>query len=132
MKKFFLVVATCSTLVAQAGTYNFLVFTNNAGTKTAFDVNNLTLNVDGSNLQVTNVEGTVNMLLTDLKSMQFSTDGTITRLEDLINTNAPVQVFSISGTSLGVYGSLVEAAKMLNAGVYLISNGSVTQTVVVK
>lgn len=132
MKKFFLVVATCSTLVAQAGTYNFLVFTNNAGTKTVFDVNNLTLNVDGSNLQVTSAEGTVNMLLTDLKSMQFSTDGTITGLEDLINTNAPVQVFSISGTSLGVYGSLVEAAKMLNAGVYLISNGSVTQTVVVK
>ena len=132
MKKVFLLLAVCTAMMAHASTYNYLVFTNTEGTNTAFIVKDLTLKVEGSDLLITNAEGTVSMLLTAMKSMQFSEDGTVSAVENILNADTPVQVFSVSGTSLGVYGSLMEAAQMLNAGAYVISNGSVTQTIVVK
>ena len=132
MKKVFLLLAVCTAMMAHASTYNFLVFTNTEGTKTAFSVKDLMLNVEGSDLLITNAEGMVSMLLTAMKSMQFSEDGTVSAVENILNADAPVHVFSVSGTSLGVYSSLMEAAQTLNAGAYVISNGSVTQTIVVK
>lgn len=132
MKKVFLLLAVCTAMMAHASTYNFLVFTNTEGTKTAFSVKDLTLKVEGSDLLITNAEGTVSMLLTAMKSMQFSEDGTVSAVGNILNADAPVHVFSVSGTSLGVYSSLMEAAQTLNAGAYVISNGSVTQTIVVK
>lgn len=132
MKKIFLLLSVCCAIFAHASTYNFLVFTNAEGTKTAFGVKNLTLKVEGSDLLITNAEGTVNLILAGLASMQFSNENIATDLEDVLNADAPMQVFSLSGTSLGVYGSLMEAAQTLNAGAYVISNGSVTQTIVVK
>ncbi len=132
MKKVFLLLAVCTAMMAHASTYNYLVFTNTEGTNTAFIVKDLTLKVEGSDLLITNAEGTVSMLLTAMKSMQFSEDGTVSAVENILNADTPVQVFSVSGTSLGVYSSLMEAAQTLNAGAYVISNGSVTQTIVVK
>ena len=132
MKKVFLLLAVCTAMMAHASTYNYLVFTNTEGTNTAFSVKDLTLKVEGSDLLITNAEGTVSMLLTAMKSMQFSEDGTVSAVENILNADTPVQVFSVSGTSLGVYGSLMEAAQTLNAGAYVISNGSVTQIIVVK
>lgn len=132
MKKVFLLLAVCTAMMAHASTYNFLVFTNTEGTKTAFSVKDLTLKVEGSDLLITNAEGTVSMLLTAMKSMQFSEDGTVSAVENILNADTPFQVFSVSGTSLGVYSSLMEAAQTLNAGAYVISDGSVTQTIVVK
>ena len=132
MKKVFLLLAVCTAMMAHASTYNFLVFTNTEGTNTAFSVKDLTLKVEGSDLLITNAEGTVSMLLTAMKSMQFSEDGTVSAVENILNADTPVHVFGVSGTSLGVYSSLMEAAQMLNAGAYVISNGSVTQTIVVK
>ena len=132
MKKVFLLLAVCLAMMTHASTYNYLVFTNTEGTNTIFNVKNLTLNVEGSDLQVTNADGTVSILLTALKSMQFSEDSIISAVENVLNADAAVQVYSVSGSLLGSYGSLMEAAQTLNAGAYVISNGSVTQTVVIK
>jgi hypothetical protein len=132
MKKVFLLLAVCTAMMAYASTYNYLVFTNTEGTNTVFSVANLWLNVDGSDLQVTNADGTVSILLTALKSMQFSEDSIISAVENVLNADAAVQVYSVSGSLLGSYGSLMEAAQTLDAGAYVISNGSVTQTIVVK
>ena len=132
MKKVFLLLAVCTAMMAYASTYNYLVFTNTEGTNTVFSVENLWLNVDGSELQVTNADGTVSILLTALKSMQFSEDSIISAVENVLNADAAVQVYSVSGSLLGSYASLMEAAQTLDAGAYVISNGSVTQTIVVK
>lgn len=132
MKKVFLLLAVCTAMMAHASTYNYLVFTNTEGTNTVFSVENLWMNVDGSELQVTNADGTVSVLLTALKSMQFSEDSIISAVENVLNADAAVQVYSVSGSLLGSYGSLMEAAQTLDAGAYVISNGSVTQTIVVK
>lgn len=132
MKNLFLLLALGFATMAHAGTYNYLVFTNQAGSTTAFAVNNLTLKVNGSDLQVTNDEGTVNLVLTELLSMQFSIDQTATGVEGILNADAPVQVYSVTGASIGTYCSMVEAAKGLNAGTYVISSGNQSLTVVIK
>ena len=132
MKKVFLLLAVCLAMMTHASTYNYLVFTNTEGTNTVFSVENLWLNVDGSELQVTNADGTVSILLTAMKSMQFSEDSIISAVENVLNADAAVQVYSVSGSLLGSYGSLMEAVQTLDAGAYVISNGSVTQTIVVK
>ncbi|MBQ7530176.1 MAG: hypothetical protein IJT12_00530 [Paludibacteraceae bacterium] len=119
--------------LSHAATYNYLVFTNTSGTTTAFVVSNLTLTVSGSNLQVTNDEGTVSLVLTDLAAMQFSTSAdSITAIENVLDGDQPVQVFSVSGVSLGSFGSLVEAAQQLSAGAYVIKQGRNAQTMVVR
>ena len=132
MKNVFLLLAVCCTLLAQASSYKYLVFTNNSGAKTSFGVSNLTLKVEGSDLKVTDTNGSVNLVLTDLVSMQFSNNDIALGVENVLNADKAVQVFSVSGATIGTYGSLMEAAHMLGAGSYVISNGSVTQTIVVK
>ena len=132
MKNVFLLLALSIGLMAHAGVYNYLVFTNQAGGSTCFGVKDLTLKVNGSDLQVSNADGTVNLVLTELASMQFSVDKTTTGVEDVLNADAPVQVYSVTGAWLGSYGSMLEAAKCLNVGTYVISNGDQSQTVVIK
>ena len=127
-----LVVVVSLAVCATAGTYNYLEFTSTSGTKTVFDVTNLTLTVSGSNLQVTNGDGTVNLTLVDLASMQFSPTNTTTALENILNADAEIQVSTITGVSMGVYPSLSEACQSLNAGVYVISNGTQSQSIVIQ
>ena len=132
MKNVFLLLALSIAMMSHASTYNYLVFTNQAGSTTSFAVSNLTLRVNGSDLQVTNDDGTVDFVLTELLSMQFSIDQTATGVEGILNADAPVQVYSVTGASIGTYCSMVEAAKGLNAGTYVISSGNQSLTVVIK
>jgi hypothetical protein len=126
-----LMVLVSLAVCANAGTYKYLEFTSTSGTKTVFNVANLTLVVSGNNLQVTNVDGTVNLTLVDLASMQFFTN-TGTALENILNADAEIQVSTITGVSLGVYPSLSEACQSLTTGIYVISNGNQSQSIVVK
>jgi hypothetical protein len=132
MKKIFILLAFGFAMMAHAGAYNYLVFTNQAGTTTAFEVCNLTLKVNGNELQVSNADGTVDLVLTELASMQFSVDKAATGVEDVLNADAPVQIYSVTGTLLGTYHSMVEAAKCLSTGTYVMASANQTQTVVIK
>ncbi|MBQ2540102.1 MAG: hypothetical protein II551_00480 [Paludibacteraceae bacterium] len=121
-------------IMAQAGEYAYLVFTNAQGTKTALSVTDLTMTVNGSQLDVTNAEGSVQFTLTDLASMQFSVDGETlpSGVENVLNADAPVMVYAINGMALGAFDNLVQATQQLGAGAYVISNGKNAQTIVVK
>lgn len=119
-------------IAANAGTYKYLEFTNISGTKTVFNVANLTIKVSGNDLQVTNSDGTVDLTLLELASMQFSTTNTPTSVDNILNADAEIHVSTITGVSLGTYSSLVEACQSLSAGVYVISNGTQSQSIVVK
>ena len=127
-----LVVAVVCTVMAQAADYPYLVFTNTAGTTTSLSVSNMTLTVNGSELSVTNAEGTQAFTLTDLAEMQFSKDGSVTAIENVIDGEKAVEVYSVTGVGLGSYGSLYEAAGVLSTGAYVIKQGGKSQTVVVK
>ena len=75
-------------IAANAGTYKYLEFTNISGTKTVFNVVNLTIQVSGNDLQVTNSDGTVDLTLLELASMQFSTTNTPTAVDNILNADA--------------------------------------------
>lgn len=132
MKNLFLLLVLSFAMLSHASTYSYLVFTNQSGTSTAFKVTNLTLKVNGTDLQVTNDEGTADLLLTELASMQFSTDEVGTNVEEILNADQPIDVYSVSGASLGRYSSMLEAVKCLQVGTYVMTNGTSSQTIVVK
>jgi len=119
-------------VMAQAGEYAYLVFTNTSGSTTALTVSNLSAKISGSTLVVTNDDGTVNFTLTDLAAMQFSVDGNLSAIDNVLDADQPVRVYSISGTSFGTFDNLVHAVQQLGAGSYVVSNGKNSQTIVVQ
>ncbi len=133
MKKILvLAVTVVCAVMAQAADYPYLVFTNTAGTTTALTVSNMTLSVNGSELTVTNTEGTQAFTLTDLAAMQFSKDGSVTAIENVIDGEKAVEVYSVTGVGLGSFSNLYEAAGVLPTGAYVIKQGGKSQTIVVK
>lgn len=135
MKKYLLIlfVSLMASLAVQAGEYGYLVFTSTAGVNTAMKIDNLSLSVNGSQLQVTNVDGSVNFALTDLQSMHFDVSGDFdTALDNVLNADQPLQVFTLTGTSLGTFDNLMTATQQLGKGVYVISNGGNAQTIVIQ
>ena len=127
-----LVVAVVCAGIAQAADYPYLVFTNTAGTTTSLSVSNMTLTVNGSKLSVTNAEGTQAFTLTGLAAMQFSKDGNVTAIENVIDGEKAVDVYSVTGVGLGSYGNLHEAAGVLPTGAYVIKQGGKSQTIVIR
>lgn len=133
MRKMVLLMTVCCALMAQAGEYAYLVFVNQNNDTTALSVADMTLNVSENNLSVTNAEGTVNFTLTDLQFMQFMTEqGQLAQLDNVLNANAPMDVYTVLGVKVGRYNSLPEAATVLGKGSYVITNGKNSQTIILK
>ena len=132
MRKIVLFLAVCCAMMVQAASYGYLVFTNTDATITSFSVTNLTLTVNGSDLQVTNDEGSVNLVLTDLASMQFSKDGLPEGLNEVLDADQPLDVFTPTGVRVGRFNNLLEAAGSLGKGVYVITNGKHSQTIILQ
>ncbi len=120
--------------MAQAGEYAYLVFVNQNNDTTALSVTDMTLKVNDNSLTVTNAEGTVNFTLTDLQCMQFMTEeGQMAqRLDNILDANEPIEVYSILGVKIGHYNSLPQAAGVLGKGSYVITNGKNSQTIVLQ
>lgn len=128
-----LMVASALWMQAEEYEYPYLVFTNTEGALTAFQVNDLTMHINGTQLDVTNNEGTVHFTLTDLSAMQFSVDGeTLTALENVLNADARVEVYTLEGMSMGTFDGLLKAASSLRQGVYVITDGKNTQKIVIR
>ena len=128
-----LMVASALWMQAEEYDYPYLVFTNTEGALTAFQVNDLTMHINGTQLDVTNNEGTVQFTLTDLSAMQFSVDGeTLTALENVLNADARVEVYTLEGMSMGTFDGLLKAASSLRQGVYVITDGKNTQKIVIR
>ena len=94
----------------------------------------MTLSVNENSLTVTNVEGSVNFTLTDLQFMQFMTeDGQMAMsIDNVLDANAPIDVYTILGVKVGRYNSLLDAAGVLGKGSYVISNGKKSQKIILK
>jgi len=128
-----LMLASALWMQAEEYDYPYLVFTNTEGALTAFQVNDLTMHINGTQLDVTNNEGTVHFTLTDLSAMQFSVDGeTLTALENVLNADARVEVYTLEGMSMGTFDGLLKAASSLRQGVYVITDGKNTQKIVIR
>ena len=134
MRKILLMVLLVCAGMAQAGEYAYLVFVNQSNDTTALSVTDMTLRVQENSLSVTNAEGSVNFILTDLQFMQFMTeDGQMAqRLDNILDANAPIEVYTIMGVKAGHYNSLMEAAGVLGKGSYVITNGKTSQKIILQ
>lgn len=134
MKKILLMVLLVCAGMVQAEEYAYLVFTNTEGTKTALSVTNLTMKVNGAQLDVTNAEGTVNFTLTDLAAMQFSIDGESLPqgIDNVLNADAPMTVYAINGMALGSFNSMLQAVQQVGKGTYVIVQSGKSQKLVVR
>ena len=129
-----LMLASALWIQADEYAYPYLIFTNSEGNLTAFQVNNLTMHVNGAQLDVTNDEGTVHFTLTDLSAMQFSVDSETlsSGLENVLNADARIEVYTLEGISLGTFDGLLKAASSLKQGAYVITDGKNTQKIVIR
>ena len=122
MRKFILMILLVCAGMVQAGEYAYLVFVNQQNDTTALSVADMTLRVQDNSLSVTNADGTVNFTLTDLQFM--TEDGQMAmRLDNVLDANAPIDVYTILGVKVGHFSSLPEAAAVLSKGSYVITNG---------
>ena len=119
-------------VMTQASEYAYLVFVNQNNDTTALSVTDMTLSVNENSLTVTNAEGSVNFTLTDLQFMQFMTEeGQMAqKLDQVLDANAPIDVYTVLGVMVGHYNSLPEAARVLGKGCYVITNGKNAQKIV--
>jgi len=129
----FLALLVCTGMV-QAGEYAYLVFVNQQNDTTALSVTDMTLRVQDNSLSVTNADGTVSFTLTDLQFMQFMTEeGQMAmRLDNVLDANAPIDVYTILGVKVAHFNSLPEAAGVLGKGSYVITNGKTSQTIILQ
>ena len=134
MKKILLMAMLTCAVTAHAGEYAYLVFVNQNNDTTALSVTDMTLSVNENSLSVTNVDGSVNFTLTDLQFMQFMTEGgqLAQSLDNVLDANAPIDVYTILGVKVGRYNSLLEAAGVLGKGSYVITNGKNAQTILLQ
>lgn len=133
MRKFLIFIAVVLfSFMAQAGTYNYLVFTNTSGVNTALRVADLAMTINGTELQITNADGVTAFTLTDLASMQFSETEELTALSDVLRSDVAVEAYSVTGHRHGAFSSLLEAAKSLPQGVYVITDGINAQKIIVR
>lgn len=103
-----------------------LVFETTNGAKIPFNAKNLTMNVNGADLDVTNDETSAKLTLSELTKMYFSTDISAINSPEITPKSESVEIFSLSGISLGKNISIEEAKKNLSTGVYLFKSESGT------
>lgn len=113
--------------------YGFLMLTTTSGSQTTLAVDKLELTVSGSQLVATNVAGTRSFKLSDLATMQFTNSGIATAI-DAADTalSAGVDIFSLSGTSLGHYSSMAECRAKLGKGIYIARQSGKTTKIQVR
>lgn len=110
----------------------YLVFETTNGSKIPFNAQNLIMNVNGTVLDVTNDETSAKLTLSELTKMYFSTDISAINSPEISPKSESVEIFSLSGISLGKHSSSEEAKKALSTGVYIFKSESGTSKSSVK
>lgn len=110
---------------AHAEDYSFLTLRMADGSEKSFAVSGLTLTPSGSSLVAASGSDTQTYSLAALEKMYFS--ATATGVDGVgASEGAPVEVYSLSGMSVGTFESLNQAQSRLPKGVYIAKQGTRT------
>lgn len=124
----FIVLSSC--LFAEE--YAYLTFSMTNGDARSFSVADLRLSVNGSDLMVTNASQSVSLVLSQIQSMSFSS-ADLTALDEVEwNMDAPVQVSGLNGRAFGLYDTAEHALMQLQPGIYVFTQGSNSQTIILQ
>lgn len=120
-------------LSAWAADYDYLVFRSSDGTETALSVSQLKITFADGQLVAVNSETNQTFNLTSLSKMYFSQAvPTGVERQQLVDDDAAVEVFALSGVSMGRFERLDEARQRLQSGVYVVKQNGKTFKIAVK
>lgn len=108
----------------QADDYPYLAFQTADGTVKAVSITSLTLTFQNGALTATNADGSYSFALADLGKMFFTTEPTA--VQPLPVEGGDVEVFSVTGISLGRFASLQAAEAQMPRGIYVVKTDSET------
>lgn len=130
-----LLMASAALLIAataNADTYPYFSFMSTDGNVVSVGVESLemTFSEAGDMLTVSNGEESHTMSVADLEKMYFSSTKT-TGINDVVAASGPLQLYTVSGTYMGKFGSKSDIENNVDAGVYIVkTNGKTTKIAV--
>lgn len=108
-------------------TYGYLTFQKSDGGEQSVSVDNLKITFSDGQLIATNTSTSATFTLSDLSKMYFSSTATAIETVDAnASDDSTVEIWSLSGISLGSFSSLAEARQKLSRGVYVVKQGTKT------
>lgn len=113
---------------ASAADFAGLVFTDQSGATTSVALDGLRITFEGDKAVVTNNAGCVELQLSSLASMEFTTtlSTALVAVDD-----APVEVYTTTGVRVGAFTCAEDAQASLAPGIYIVkSTRGVTKFVV--
>ena len=111
-------------VMAQADdyVYPYLTVEKTDGTVASFSVNDFKITFDSGTLKIVNISVSESYTLTELSKMYFAK--TSTGIADVMadTDNSEVEVFTLSGTDMGMYENVNMAKTKLAPGVYVVKS----------
>lgn len=122
MKKLVLLLITvCFVGSARAFDYPYLTFQTSDGARISLSATSLICRVGEGNLIVSNSDLSEIFVLSNLSKMYFSTSAETTGVSSAeVETSGKVEVFTLSGISLGRFPDADDARKHLRPGIYVV------------
>ena len=133
MRKLILsILALSGTMQASADEYPYFSFQNADGTTVSMSVESLQITFSGDRLIAKNASEKRELSFADLSRMFFSAEAAaISELPAAAAGGVRKTVYSLSGVSLGSFGSLDEIKERLGSGMYIVKdNGNTTKIMV--
>lgn len=134
-KKFtFLFSLLLSLTMANAENYSYLTFQSLDGSKISIGVESLTMTFSDGKLLVSNGTESQELPLEQLGCMFFSNENVNTGISEVSaeKKSELVQVYTLSGGSLGTFSNLQQWYKTAKVGVYVVNNNGKIQKIAVK
>lgn len=111
-------------LHAEDAAYNYLVLSQQDGSKAVLNVSGLRIVFSEGKLVATNDDGSRSVALSDLSKMYFAQDaeGKVTGIETSVSdaVQQPVVAYTLSGVRLGRYDNMAAARRSLPKGIYVM------------
>ena len=128
---------TFVSIMKADGEFPYLTFVGSDGTVTSLGVESLEMTVtEDGNLVAVNGDGSKTFTLTSLAKMYFSTGDESTAsgisLTETESADNEVEVFTLTGISLGKFADSAKAKESLEHGVYILKSKSQTFKITVR
>ena len=128
---------TFVSIMKADGEFPYLTFVGSDGTVTSLEVESLEMTVtEDGNLVAVNGDGSKTFTLTSLAKMYFSTGDESTAsgisLTETESADNEVEVFTLTGISLGKFADSAKAKESLEHGVYILKSKSQTFKITVR
>lgn len=116
----------------QAEDYPYMMFQTNDGNVLTMASASLTITFSDGNMVASNGSESKTVALTDLNKMFFASNPASVETTQTEEVNEPVEVFTVTGISVGKYENIQQVQATLERGIYVVKGKNKTLKIVVK